>query len=57
MLAKSGDLSVIETLQRRGAAMVRAWTIGMALVLALTAPAAAQKVTVDQALTQLHGLC
>jgi hypothetical protein len=38
--------------------MVRILIIGSALMLALTMPAAAQKrVTVEQALTQLHGLC
>jgi hypothetical protein len=37
--------------------MVRIWIIGIALMLVLTTPAAAQKVTVEQALTQLYGLC
>ena len=36
--------------------MVRIWIIGIALMLVLTTPAAAQKVTVEQALTQLYGL-
>lgn len=37
--------------------MVRIWIVGIALALALTTPAVAQKVTVEQALTQLYGLC
>ena len=41
----------------RGPMMVRVWMIGIVLTLALTTPVAAQKVTVEQALTQLYGLC
>jgi hypothetical protein len=37
--------------------MVRILIIGIGLMFVLTMPAAAQKVTVEQALTQLHGLC
>jgi hypothetical protein len=38
--------------------MIRILIIGSALLLALTTPATAQKkVSVDQALTQLNGLC
>jgi hypothetical protein len=38
--------------------MVRILIVASALMLALTMPATAQKkVTVEQALTQLHGLC
>ena len=38
--------------------MIRILIIGSALMLALTTPAAAQKkVSVEQALTQLQGLC
>jgi hypothetical protein len=39
--------------------MVRIWIIGTALMLACSAPAAAQKQqrTVQEVLTQLHGLC
>jgi hypothetical protein len=37
--------------------MVRILIIGGALMLALTMPAAAQKRTVQEVLTQLHGLC
>jgi hypothetical protein len=37
--------------------MVRIWIIAIALTLALVTPATAQKVTVEQALTQLYGLC
>jgi len=37
--------------------MGRIFIIGSAFMLALAMPAAAQKVTVEKALTQLHGLC
>jgi hypothetical protein len=37
--------------------MVRILIIGIGLMFLLTMPAAAQKVTVEQALTQLRGLC
>jgi hypothetical protein len=37
--------------------MLRIFLIGIAVTVALTIPAAAQKVTVEQVLTQLHGLC
>jgi hypothetical protein len=39
--------------------MVRIWIIGTALMLAFSVPAAAQKQqrTVQEVLTQLHGLC
>lgn len=37
--------------------MVRIWIIGIALMLAFASPAMAQKRTVEEVLTQLHGLC
>ena len=37
--------------------MVRIWMIAGALMLALTMPAVAQKVTAERALAQLYGLC
>lgn len=37
--------------------MVRIWIMSIALMLALIMPAAAQKPSVEEVLTQLYGLC